>query len=140
MLKQGGSCPSAPCKNKYQTTNASLYPWKHTNNICQLFTKGIIFIPHLLTSVTRAENGFSQAYILMILMPDTTSFMMRILLSVWSAVLVLQKIKNEHIIQLHIRQDMSMYQIIKMKRNFFKKTHIENGHNPINVLLEKTLY
>lgn len=56
-------------------------------------TKSYQFYPNLLTSVTRAENGFSHAYILMILMPDTTSFMMRILLSVRTAVLLLQRIK-----------------------------------------------
>lgn len=39
---------------------------------------------------TRAANGFSQAYIFMILIPDTTSFMVRILLSVRVAVLLLK--------------------------------------------------
>lgn len=48
-------------------------------------------IPYLLTSETRAENGFSHAYILMILIPETTSFMMRILLSARTAVLLLKK-------------------------------------------------
>lgn len=45
--------------------------------------------PYLLTSQTRAENGFSHAYILMILMPDSISFMIRILLSAWAADLLL---------------------------------------------------
>lgn len=49
---------------------------------------------YLLTSVTRAENGFSHAYILMIRIPDTTSFMMRILLSVRRAVLLLKQNKK----------------------------------------------
>lgn len=45
---------------------------------------------HLLTSEMRAAKGFSQAYILMIRIPDTTSFMVRILLSVSTAVLLLR--------------------------------------------------
>lgn len=45
---------------------------------------------HLLTSAMRAAKGFSQAYILMIRIPDTTSFMVRILLSVSTAVLLLR--------------------------------------------------
>lgn len=44
---------------------------------------------HLRTSEIRAAKGFSQAYILMIRIPDTTSFMVRILLSVSTAVLLL---------------------------------------------------
>lgn len=47
--------------------------------------------PYRLTSVTRAENGFSHAYILMILMPDSTSFMIQILLSARVADLLLNK-------------------------------------------------
>lgn len=45
-------------------------------------------------SATRVANGFSQAYIFMILIPDTTSFIVRILLSVRVAVLLL-KTKNK---------------------------------------------
>lgn len=48
---------------------------------------------YLLMLETRAANGFSQAYIFMILIPDTTSFIVRILLSVSVAVLLL-KTKN----------------------------------------------
>lgn len=44
---------------------------------------------YLLTAATTAEKGISHAYILMILMPDTTSFMMRILWSASIAVLLL---------------------------------------------------
>lgn len=54
--------------------------WK-TTNVC--------FYP--LTSETSAAKGFSQAYILMILIPDTTSFIVRILLSVRTAVLLLDR-------------------------------------------------
>lgn len=48
---------------------------------------------YLLMLETRAANGFSQAYIFMILIPDTTSFIVRILLSASAAVLLL-KTKN----------------------------------------------
>lgn len=48
---------------------------------------------YFLTSETSAANGFSQAYILMILIPDTTSFIVRILLSVKAAVLLLKRVK-----------------------------------------------
>lgn len=47
------------------------------------------------TSVTRADSGFSQAYILIILMPDTTSFMMRIRPSVRTDVLLLNEIHKK---------------------------------------------
>lgn len=49
----------------------------------------LLFGFYLRTSVTRAAKDFSQAYILMILIPDTTSFIVRILLSVRTAVLLL---------------------------------------------------
>lgn len=45
---------------------------------------------YLLMLETRAANGSSQAYILIILIPDTTSFIVRILLSVRVAVLLLK--------------------------------------------------
>lgn len=51
---------------------------------------------YLLTEVTTAEKGISHAYILMILMPDTTSFMMRILWSASTAVLLLGGPVNQH--------------------------------------------
>ena len=46
--------------------------------------------PYPLNRETRDAKGFSQAYILMMRMPDTTSFMVRILLSVSTTVLFLQ--------------------------------------------------
>lgn len=45
---------------------------------------------YLLNSVIRSANGFSQAYIFIILMPVITSFMVLILTSVNAAVLLLR--------------------------------------------------
>lgn len=58
-------------------------------------------------SETRAANGFSQAYIFMILIPDTTSFIMRILLSVRVAVLLL-KTKN-----IYYKTDITVVEIYR---------------------------
>lgn len=66
------------------------------NNTAVLVHKNS-FVYHLLTSETRAAKGFSHAYILMILIPDTTSFIVRILLSVRAAVLLLEY-SNKNII------------------------------------------
>lgn len=72
----------------------SLVMWSWTMAECdcqRAFSPIKQYSNYLLTSETRAAKGFSQAYILMIRIPETTSFMMRILLSVCAAVLLLRK-------------------------------------------------
>lgn len=94
------------------------------------------FNHYLLTSVTKAENGFSQAYILMILMPDTTSFIMRILLSVRTAVLLLQKIQLKyHLVSYfsYCRGKPTIFiyscRISKMNRTLFEKYRQQKAGN-----------
>lgn len=50
---------------------------------------------YLLTSSTNAAKGFSQPYILMTRIPEMTSFMVRILSSVKTAVSALKQQKSQ---------------------------------------------
>lgn len=74
---------------------------------------------YLLMSETRAANGFSQAYILIILIPDTTSFIVRILLSVRVAVLLL---KTRTVLQ--YQEDATVAVSSRCSFQSLNKTHI----------------